>query len=103
MVTGALSLGSICRQHQMDDYSIANSIFSDWSNIVHTLIAGTLSYFGIIAWLRVSGKRTLSKWNSFDFIVTIALGSILASVLLTESVGFVQCMVAIGLLVTLQF
>lgn len=86
----------------MDDYSLAKSIFGDWSSIIHTVVAGVLSYFGLIVWLRVSGKRTLSKWNSFDFVVTIALGSILASVLMTKGNSFLQCMVAIGLLVGLQ-
>ncbi|MEL7068824.1 MAG: YetF domain-containing protein [Cyanobacteria bacterium J06581_3] len=85
------------------DYSISKSLFSDWANIAHTLVAGTLTYVGIIVWLRVSGKRTLSKWNSFDFVVTIAFGSILASVLLTKSTTFVQSMVGVGLLVALQF
>lgn len=87
----------------MEDYSLADSIFGDWGGIIHTVVAGTLSYFGLIAWLRISGKRTLSKWNSFDFVVTIALGSILASALLTKGNSFIQCMVAIGLLVGFQF
>ncbi len=87
----------------MEDYSLFEDIIANWESITHTLVAGTLSYIGLIAWLRVSGKRTLSKWNSFDFIVTIALGSLLASVLLTKSVSFVQTMVAVGLLVVFQF
>ena len=91
------------RVYQMDDYSLANDLLASWASLFHTLIAGTLSYVGLIIWLRVSGKRTLSKWNSFDFVVTIALGSILASALLTKSVSLVQTMVAIGLLVIFQF
>ncbi len=87
----------------MGSYSLINDVMATWPSIAHTIVAGTLSYFGLIIWLRVSGKRTLSKWNSFDFVVTIALGSILASVLLTKSVSFVQTMVAIGLLVLFQF
>ncbi|MGB3787260.1 MAG: YetF domain-containing protein [Phormidesmis sp.] len=87
----------------MEDYSLVEDIAANWESIAHTLIAGTLSYFGLIVWLRVSGKRTLSKWNSFDFVVTIALGSLLASVLLTKSVSFVQTMLAVGLLVVFQF
>lgn len=71
--------------------------------MLHTLIVGTLAYFGMIVWLRVSGKRTLSKWNSFDFIVTIALGSILASATLSKSTSFLQSVVSVGLLVGLQF
>lgn len=85
------------------DYSISDSFFRGWGSVLHTLIAGTLTYVGLIFWLRVSGKRTLSKWNSFDFVVTIAFGSILASALLTKSTTFVQSMTAVGLLVGLQF
>lgn len=85
------------------DYSLAKDLIGDWGQIFHTLIVGTLSYFGLIVWLRVSGKRTLSKWNSFDFVVTVALGSILASALLSKTTPFLQAMLGIGLLVVFQF
>lgn len=85
------------------DYSLVSDLTSDWSRLLHTVIVGTLAYAGLIVWLRVSGKRTLSKWNAFDFIVTIALGSMLASALLTPDVSFSQAMVAVGLLVSYQF
>ena len=87
----------------MEDYSLTKDLLASWPSLFHTLVAGTLSYIGLIVWLRVSGKRTLSKWNAFDFVVTIAMGSILASALLTKSVSLVQTMVAIGLLVAFQF
>ena len=85
------------------DYSLSDWLFGGWSGILDTLIVGTLSYFGTIVLLRLSGKRTLSKWNSFDFVVTIAFGSILASALLSDTTRFVQAMVGIGILVLLQF
>lgn len=85
------------------DYTISDWLFGGWSGILDTLIVGALSYFGTIVLLRISGKRTLSKWNSFDFVVTIAFGSILASALLSDQTRFVQAMVAIGILVLLQF
>ena len=85
------------------DYSLISDLTSGWSRLLHTLISGTLSYIGLIIWLRISGKRTLSKWNSFDFVVTIALGSILAGALLTPDVSLAQTMLAIGLLVLFQF
>ena len=50
---------------------------------LNTIILGTIAYIAIIFMLRVSGKRTLAKWNSFDFVVTIAFGSVLASILLS--------------------
>ena len=85
------------------DYSLTQDLLGSGPQLLHTLIVGTLSYFGTILWLRISGKRTLSKWNSFDFIVTIAMGSILASAILSKSTSLAQAMVGFGLLVFFQF
>lgn len=74
------------------------------SSLTHTLTVGTLGYIAVIAFLRVSGKRTLSKWNSFDFVVTIAFGSILSAIILAkETTPFLQATLAFGLLVVYQF
>ena len=78
-------------------------MFNQWSSLAHTLIAGSLGYILIIFLLRISGKRTLSKWNSFDFVVTIAFGSILASLLLSKSTSLAQAVLGFGLLVLYQF
>ncbi len=77
--------------------------FDDWFGLVRVLIIGVLAYAALILWLRVSGKRTLSKWNAFDFVVTIALGSTLATVILSKDVAFAEGVFALGLLVGLQF
>lgn len=53
--------------------------------------------------LRVSGKRTLAKLNSFDFVVTVAIGSTLASVLTSKSLPLADGALALALLVALQF
>jgi uncharacterized membrane protein YcaP (DUF421 family) len=37
----------------------------------------------------LSGKRTLAKMNAFDLVVTVALGSTLATILLSRDVAFV--------------
>lgn len=77
--------------------------FDGWFGIVRILIVGVLAYAALIIFLRVSGKRTLSKWNAFDFVVTIALGSILASVVLSKNVVLIEGIMAFGLLIALQF
>ena len=78
-------------------------VFSGWEPIVRTLIVGTIAYAALLAVLRVSGKRTLSKLNAFDLVVTVALGSTVASILLDKTVSLVEGMVALAMLVTLQF
>jgi uncharacterized membrane protein YcaP (DUF421 family) len=70
---------------------------------LNTIALGTIAYIAIIVMLQISGKRTLSKWNSFDFVVTIAFGSILASILLTAKDSFGTGILGFGLLVLFQY
>lgn len=66
-------------------------------------IIGICGYAALILILRNSGTRTLSKMNSFDFIVTIALGSTFATSLLQKSVSLADAVFAFTLLVGLQY
>lgn len=77
--------------------------FDNWFAIFRVLAVGIAAYIMLIILLRISGKRTLSKWNAFDFIVTIALGSILASVILSKDISFADGFSALILLIGLQF
>lgn len=77
--------------------------FNDWYGVWRILIVSFLAYFALIACLRISGKRTLSKWNAFDFIVTIALGSILATQILSRETPLVEGVLAFSFLIGLQF
>lgn len=78
-------------------------IFGGWEPSLRTLVVGVLSYAALLAVLRVSGKRTLSKLNAFDLVVTVALGSTIATILLSRDVALVEGLVALVLLVALQF
>lgn len=77
--------------------------FSGWESLLRTLVVGVLAYVSLIVFLRFSGKRTLSKMNAFDLVVTVALGSTLATVLLTKSVALADGLLAFALLIFLQF
>lgn len=77
--------------------------FDSWFGLLRVLVVGTLAYGGLVLMLRVSGKRTLSKMNAFDLVVTVALGSTLATVLLTSDVALLEGLVAFALLIGLQF
>jgi uncharacterized membrane protein YcaP (DUF421 family) len=77
--------------------------FNRWEGVARTLAVGVLAYAGLILMLRVSGKRTLSKMNAFDFIVTVALGSTLATILLSKDVALVEGLTAFALLIFLQY
>ena len=53
--------------------------------------------------LRISGNRTLSKMHAFDLVVTVALGSTLATVILSKDVALAEGLTALTLLIGLQF
>jgi uncharacterized membrane protein YcaP (DUF421 family) len=77
--------------------------FDDWRSLLRTSSFGVLAYIGLVLLLRLAGNRTLSKMNAFDFVVTVALGSTLATVLLSKDVSLAQGALALSLLVAMQF
>ncbi|SCF28112.1 DUF421 domain-containing protein [Micromonospora saelicesensis] len=76
---------------------------NDPSDLLRLTLIAILTYPALVALLRVSGKRTLSKLNAFDLVVTVALGSTLATILLSRSVSLVEGLLALSLLVALQY
>jgi uncharacterized membrane protein YcaP (DUF421 family) len=77
--------------------------YDDWQGLVRVVVVGSCAYGALIVLLRVSGKRTLAKLNAFDFVVTVSLGSTLATVLLSSSVALAEGITALALLAGLQY
>lgn len=75
------------------------NFYGGWDPVARVLVIGPLAYASMVLLLRISGKRTLSKMNAFDFVVTIALGSVLATILLDSSVSLATGVIAIAVLV----
>lgn len=84
-------------------FNMENVFFDSWDSIFRTLILTILGYISMVFLLRVSGKRTLSKMNAFDFIVTIALGSSLSSVALSKNITLADGILVFFLFIFLQF
>ena len=78
-------------------------LFDSWQGLLRVLIVGVLAYVALVLLLRVSGKRTLSKLNAFDLVVTVALGSTLASVLLSKGVSLAEGVLGFVVLIALQY
>ena len=77
--------------------------FDTWHSLIRVLVVGPLAYLALILFLRISGKRTLTKLNAFDLVVTVALGSTLSSIVLTKSVALLEGVLALATLIGLQF
>ncbi len=78
-------------------------LYDGWHGPVRVLVVGGLAYLALVALLRISGKRTLAKLNAFDLILTVALGSTLATVLLSSTVSVAEGVTALALLIGLQY
>lgn len=72
------------------------------STVVQMCIAAVCIYFYIMLVTRVTGKRTFAKITSFDFAVTIAMGSILADAVNKPVPNFMAALVSLALLAALQ-
>lgn len=77
--------------------------FSGFDGIWRTLVVGLCAYVLLVAVLRITGKRTLSKMNAFDLVVTVALGSTLATIVLSKDVALAEGVTAFLLLAGAQF
>ncbi len=80
-----------------------NFLFSDWTTILRIVLVGILIYLSLVFILRIFGKRALAKMNAYDFVVTIALGSVLSTTILNKDVTLIDGALAMILLLTLQF
>lgn len=59
-------------------------------------------YVTLITFTRLAGLRSFSKMSGFDFSVTVAIGSLLASTILWEDPPLIRAMVALAMLFVLQ-
>ena len=76
--------------------------FDSWSDLGRILAVGASAYASVVVVLRLAGKRTLAKLNAFDLVVTVALGSVLATILLSSDVSWTEGALALRLLAGAQ-
>lgn len=77
--------------------------FENWFSLFRIAVVGSAAYVILVVYIRVFGKRTLSKMNAFDLVVTVALGSTLATVIVSKDIKLVEGLAALLLLCGLQF
>lgn len=77
------------------------SALKPWT-IVQMCIAALCIYVYIMLITRIAGKRTFAKMTSFDFAVTIAMGSILADAVNKPVSSLMPAFVSLALLAFLQ-
>lgn len=79
-----------------------NWIYPSIEILVKVLISIIAIFTIIIIITRISGLRTFAKMSSFDFASTIAVGSILATIVLDPGQSIVKGAVALGGIILFQ-
>lgn len=59
-------------------------------------------YIAVILFTRIAGKRSFSKMSSFDFAMTVAVGSMIATTVLSKSVSLWDGVIGMGAVYVLQ-
>ncbi|CAM2894863.1 MULTISPECIES: DUF421 domain-containing protein [Pseudoalteromonas] len=77
--------------------------FESWSEIARIVTTTLIIYPFLILATHLVGKRPFAKMNNFDWIITVAAGFILGSAILLKDVVIVEVLVAVSLLLFLQY
>ena len=77
-------------------------IFTNANTLQFILISTLGVYLFVVLLTRFFGKRSFSKMSSFDFACTIAIGSIIASTLLSKSVSLIEGVFGLTIIFLLQ-
>jgi uncharacterized membrane protein YcaP (DUF421 family) len=73
-----------------------------WGTFGFVALSTAAMYASVLLGIRVAGRRTLSQLSAFDAVVTIALGSLLASTAVSSDPSYAQGVTALVTLLSLQ-
>ncbi len=71
-------------------------------HLLWIVLSCAIFYFLIIGVTRLVGLRSLTTFSSFDFLITLAMGALLATTVVGQSVALVEGFVALAALFALQ-
>jgi uncharacterized membrane protein YcaP (DUF421 family) len=64
--------------------------YTDFESLLAIAITTLVIYIAVIVFTRIFGKRSFSKMSSFDFAMTVAVGSLIATTILSDSVSVLE-------------
>ncbi len=75
---------------------------ASWEEIGAIALSTVVIFLAIITYTRLVGLRSFSKMSSFDFAMTVAVGSLMASTAVSSSTSLIGALVGLGLLYLVQ-
>ena len=77
-------------------------IGTSWTALLMVVLTTLGIYVSVIILTRVAGLRSFSKMSSFDFAITVAIGSVIASTIVAQTPPLVQAAMALAALYGVQ-
>lgn len=74
----------------------------DWQQVLGIGLSAIGFYIGLMLFTRLMGLRSFSKLSSHDFAMTVAIGSILASTIISDTPSLLQGLFAVAVLFLIQ-
>ena len=78
------------------------AFFSDWGQVLMTAAATSVVYACALAAVRLAGRRTVAELSAFDVVVTVAIGSVVATTALPRNPSVADGIAALVTLLLLQ-
>jgi uncharacterized membrane protein YcaP (DUF421 family) len=79
-----------------------NWLTAPWDTIGETALTVFFIYLIVILFVRIAGLRTFAKMSSFDFASTIAIGSIIATIVMNSDTSLLKGTVALATIMLFQ-
>ena len=82
---------------------MAHWFTASWPHLVAAMSSAALIYICVILYARLAGVRSFAKMSGFDFAMTIAVGSVIASTALSGSTPLPVGAAVLGVLFVMQW
>ena len=78
-------------------------LFGGWGSTLGALVEAMVFYPFAVLLLRVAGKTTVGTARVFDFVSTVAMGTMIGSTIISKSIALTTGMVGLTAIVALQW
>ena len=75
---------------------------STWSTVGFIVVSTMATYASAVVCVRLAGRRTVAQMSAFDAVITIALGSIVATTAVSAQTSYAEGLTALVTLLVLQ-
>lgn len=80
-----------------------NLLFNDEQTLWRVMFSGIFIYFTLILIINLFGKRSISNLSMHDYVVTLAMGSIVSTTIISKDATILDGLVGVLILLALQY